>query len=689
LELGYDAEKWDRSMPIPVENLDWEELTEKQRTAATLLGYDAAKWDQSDSDTSDSDSTTASNTKNQGRELLDEYEWDELPNHAKNAARELGYDRYAWNYGTNTPTIEQKSWRKLSDKEKSAARTLGYDRQTWNREDNDGSNHVEDHLGWRELVSRTTAFDRESKAILKLAVPFTVEAIIEGISEAMIAAFISKYLGYRVFTAYAMVEVFLSLTCVFSDAVDEASEILIAQALGFGNCFLAGQYVQLSLFLWLIVEVPLYIILFLVVENVILSLGLSAEIAAMAKAYVPVAVLANIIDGVVSSADGLLECNGKASKIVAISSIFSIAMVVAVGLAVIKYNTGLIGVAWISVIFSAAYGVVMASLIILMGWLDPYAKGLFRVLSLKNWSLVKVALKMALPLSFGYIISCGEWEVLTLFAAVMGETEVAAFCIMGEIWDFMETAPSGISSAAVLRIGIHLGKGKTLMARLSAFKSLFYSFIWAAVLTCLFAGFSNQIIDFFTDDETIIDMLKGLVPIIALGNVLMVLGDDAYHILTAQSRAKIATIVHFVCMWCFGIPLSVFFVYARNHRALGWLLFPLMLGYAATAIALLTLIFYGGWKKASGKIIRKATLSIVSRPRKKKGKKKNNKKTANDVSDDYTIMTEYTNDSSAHSRAHDRHVDLEEGRERDQYVPPFDCITTKETWHQSLKGFSC
>lgn len=296
---------------------------------------------------------------------------------------------------------------------------------------------------------------------------------------------------------------------------------------------------------------------------------------------------------------------------------------------------------------------------------------------------------MSLPLSLGYILSCGEWEVLTLFAAAMGETEVAAFCIMGEIWDFMETAPSGISSAAVLRIGIHLGRGKALMGKISAFKSLFYSFIWAAVLTCLFAALSTQIIDFFTDDETIIDMLKGLVPMIAVGNVLMVLGDDAYHILTAQSRAKLATLVNFVCMWCIAIPMSVFFVYARKHHALGSLLFPLMLGYAATAIVLLTLIFFGSWHNASDKIIRKATLSVLSRPRKKKGKKKNNKKTGTEVSDDYTIMTENTSDSSAPSRAHDRHVDLEEGRERDKDVSPFDCITTKKAWYQSLKGFSC
>mmetsp|Transcript_18417 Transcript_18417/g.37075 ORF Transcript_18417/g.37075 Transcript_18417/m.37075 type:complete len:229 (+) Transcript_18417:140-826(+) len=228
---------------------------------------------------------------------------------------------------------------------------------------------------------------------------------------------------------------------------------------------------------------------------------------------------------------------------------------------------------------------------------------------MQNWPLVKAVFKMGVPLSFGYVLSNGEWEVLTFFAAAMGPAEVAAWSIAGAIWEVMEDAPSGISSAAVVRIGIHLGKGNPVTAKVTSYKSLLYSCIWAAVLTGLFVAFSSDIIHFFTEDPVLVEMLHSLVLLIAAGNVLMVLGTDAWHIVSAQARGKEATAALFIGMWCITLPLSVYFVFVQNYdlHALGA---AVMIGYASIAFVLLYLVFTSSWAKISMKAIAKASRSV-------------------------------------------------------------------------------
>lgn len=57
------------------------------------------------------------------------------------------------------------------------------------------------------------------------------------------------------------------------------------------------------------------------------------------------------------------------------------------------------------------------------GWIEPYEHGLFGKLSLKNRAIVRRLWKTALPLSVGSFLASFEWELLTIFAAVLGPAE--------------------------------------------------------------------------------------------------------------------------------------------------------------------------------------------------------------------------------------------------------------------------
>ena len=58
---------------------------------------------------------------------------------------------------------------------------------------------------------------------------------------------------------------------------------------------------------------------------------------------------------------------------------------------------------------------------------------------------------------------------MTIFCAHLGEAEVAAWAILGELWDLFEAATEGTGEAAAIRIAHHLGKNIVLMFIISAF----------------------------------------------------------------------------------------------------------------------------------------------------------------------------------------------------------------------------
>lgn len=117
----------------------------------------------------------------------------------------------------------------------------------------------------------------------------------------------------------------------------------------------------------------------------------------------------------------------------------------------------------------------------------------------------------------------------------------------------------------------------------------------------------------------------------------MVLGSDAWHIISAQSRGKVATVIFFVGMWCITLPLCGYFVFYENYnlQALGA---AVVIGYGTIAFVLLYLVFTSNWEKISMKAISKGQLSAntTSSSRRKKQVELRNMI----GSDQYTIMND-------------------------------------------------
>jgi len=537
----------------------------------------------------------------------EDMDWRQLPKDIKAAAVVLGYSRRIWD-NDGTPASDDKDWSELTREEKSAAKIMGYTKHFWDQDEREYDLMEHTIRGW-DTWRAVWDWDRESGRIMRLAVPDTVEAdtvevILGTFLEAVLCSLVSYYMGPEVFAAYAIVETCLSFTSSFVEGMEEAEEALVAQAVGLGNYFLAGQYVQLTSWGYVFFYLPTYALWILYMDDLVRWVGLGDHIAQMAGAFVPVIGVSYFVEGLVQRFDALLRCDGKAVTVAVVNVFFDVSYTVHTALYVVYFNANLNGLAYIEMAWNALFGVFIVALSVHRGWLQPYAKGLVMTNSLNDWRLVKTVAKVCMPLSLSAVLFYGEWELLTMYAAYMGAAEVVAWSIVDCFWEIFEEAPAGLTSAAIIRIGIHLGNGNPRMAKISAYKSLFYSLVWSATLTVAFMIFSPEIIGCYTRDYVLTTMIQRLVTMVAASNVLFCLGNDSWHILVALGRTKLATSIYFASTWLLTLPLCTWFVFGLGYNLEG-LVSAMIVGYATLDIVLLYLVFTTNWKKVSMKIIAK------------------------------------------------------------------------------------
>ena len=545
----------------------------------------------------------------------DDHEWRTLPRRIRRAATQLGYSRKTWDEGGRVSTTG-KLWVDLTDLERNAAARLGYNEQFWNgssKKDQRRQEYLEKNpmaaimedvtRGW-ETFHSVIRCDKETKKICKIAIPGTIEAGFGTVMSAVLVAIISRYLGEDALMATAMVDLALVGTSILGSGIGGAEEVMVSQALGMDDYYQAGAATQMSVLLYMMISIPAYVFWSFFIDDFVVFLGLNENVAALCLAYVPIYGLARLIDeGFANVLGGLMRIDGKNWQMMIIDTTFDTARFVAIAYGVIEYGVDLFGMVWIDVGASLIYGLFMYSWCSCMGWLRPYRRGLIGKLSLKNGKMMRRMVKLATPVAFTDLLSSGEWSLLTIFAATMGETEVAAWYISGAIWEVFEYAPEGISSAAVIRIGYHLGHSHPRMAKIASYKSLMFSLIWSGCLTVVFIVHSDKLIAFFTDDDYVANLLADVVPIIGAGNVVMCVGNLAWNVLTAQSRAKIAVWVYAI----FGvlgttIPLASYWTFKKNYNIVG-MVAAVVIGYATVSLVLLVVVFTTNWTKRCCKII--------------------------------------------------------------------------------------
>ena len=443
-------------------------------------------------------------------------------------------------------------------------------------------------------------FDQETWDILRIAVPFTVSGLANSSFSNICLAMVGCYVGTKEVAAFALVQMLVGLTDAFLQGPIHACSALCSHAEGAGNHFLAGQYIQLAVLFYLLLSIPVILFWWNYMAETILFLKWGDAVTAnIAEEFIRVYIWSFILKGISTGFASLLNVADHASEVTTIGIAWGLVNAVLVtALVNMREKTTLIEVACCFVVTDVFFLFVTVAVAELKGWLCPYKKGLWRSLSLMNGRAVKLTTTQAVPLAFEGLQNHGEWAMLTFLASALGPAEVAAWAILGSIWDAFYSATEGIGDAAEMRVGLHLGANRPNMAKLSGYKALLISMSVATIVSTFFLSLQDRIPGWFTVDPTLQAMLRELMPYVAVGNFSMQFGMTAWSVIGAQGRYDLATRVSIVSSWGVCVPLASIFVFYFRVNLQG-LTAAVVVGYVTTGACLSYVLLSTDWKQVA------------------------------------------------------------------------------------------
>lgn len=210
-------------------------------------------------------------------------------------------------------------------------------------------------------------------------------------------------------------------------------------------------------------------------------------------------------------------------------------------------------------------------------------------------------IRTCVPLAFGSLLHDSRWVALAVFAAHLGEAEVAAWAIMSSLWKISDSLAEGIGDAAASRVAYHLGNNDPSLAKLFAYKAISLGMVGAFITSAIFYLYVDRIPALFTSDETLQSMMADALPYVGVGNAAFAVGCLCWYILGALGKFKLGMWIHFGASWGITIPLGFLFTWNLNWDIQG-LSAAVVMGYVAMGACLTYSVLTSDWRRRAQKI---------------------------------------------------------------------------------------
>lgn len=446
-------------------------------------------------------------------------------------------------------------------------------------------------------------WDYESKRICKLGGPFIIQALVEGISEAVRVAIIGHFIGTRALSAYVVVDLMIGLTTGFLGGFQDALTTVCSQAVGVGNRTLAGQYIQIATIVYTVLYIPIFLFWMLFIGDTMTWLGFDENTREIAEDFAMLFMFAEFLEGIDNSSHSLLDVIGRENYSTVFSFLQEVTGVALTAVVAIKSDTRTLQWVGLVMIAESAIGLIVNTMIIVWnGWFDRFLGGLVGSCAVLNTKATRLLLSTSIALSLGELLAYGEWEILTIFASYLGPAEVAAWGLLGTIWDALELVTEAVADAAEVRTAFLLGSGQPEKAKISSYKSMFLGMFASLMISSfLFIG-GEDVPTWLTTDPMLQRLTAELLPLFGIGNIALTIGTISWTLVGSQGRYRLATAVGFSGVWFISLPLAAVFSIALGLNLKGQTA-AVVIGYMVSGSINTYIVFQSDWNKLSRRVI--------------------------------------------------------------------------------------
>lgn len=186
-------------------------------------------------------------------------------------------------------------------------------------------------------------------------------------------------------------------------------------------------------------------------------------------------------------------------------------------------------------------------------------KGLIKIHK-NNWHFKPAVIWKLVKLSSGvtaqFIIGSASWIFLMRIISTFGSTALAGYTIAIRIVIFTLLPAWGFSNAAATMVGQNLGAHQPDRAEKAVWRTGMFNMAFMGTIMILFFLFGSNIASFFTDEKEVIDNASKCLSIFAMGYLFYAFGMVLVQSFNGAGDTKTPTIMNLFIFWMLQIPLA-------------------------------------------------------------------------------------------------------------------------------------
>ncbi|KAG8746247.1 hypothetical protein FRC10_005496 [Ceratobasidium sp. 414] len=187
-----------------------------------------------------------------------------------------------------------------------------------------------------------------------------------------------------------------------------------------------------------------------------------------------------------------------------------------------------------------------------------------------------------------------SWELISLAASQLGPTTLAAQSVLVVTSSTAYLAFSALGVASAVRIGNLLGAGDAREAFIASRTAIGLAAVQSLVSGTILLSLHSRLAGLFNDDEAVGKLVSGIVPLLAIYQVVDGITAVTAGILRACGKIGTGALSNFVGYYVLGIPLGVYLTFVL-HLGLSGLWIGLATALLFVAVVLCTVILRLDW----------------------------------------------------------------------------------------------
>jgi len=336
-------------------------------------------------------------------------------------------------------------------------------------------------------------------------------------------------------------------------AFNQVLNSLVGQAMGSGNPKMAGIWLQQSMF-WLALSMLPFLIPMFYVEDVLLALDFSKDVAKVAGTYAKYNIVWPIPNGLYQCMRFYFQAQGKPRPAMYNNIVFLFVnallnWIFVYGGPFKNWNgLGFIGAA-ISLSISRTSQPIVYFIYMFVIKKNHLATWPDDGWSFKHhtWARTKEFMKQSLPNIGTLLFQCLASQATTVLVGRLGDGPIAASSAISTVsYPWSGTLGATSTTISGVRTGYHMGRGNPKAAKQSTWLVLYAITIVNVIVAAFFIPFGDTILKFATNDPEVLSIAGKLIPALLVGTYLnLIVSNITSGVFSGMGRPIIATILSF------------------------------------------------------------------------------------------------------------------------------------------------